>query len=1028
MADYTLQLPGADIDARLAKVPQLESALAGKQDTLVPGTNIKTINNESILGPGNIVAGDPNAVKYVSQTLTDAQKAQARTNIAAASAAELGQFVTDLTGIEADIESLESAVAAINVGDYVTATTLPTASASTMGHIYLIGPDANDNYDRYFTQESGGAYSWVSLGSTQIVLSTYATQEELGQLDAEVFGGEVTESSYIDKLTIANTNKYASTTADAGARFFPVTPGVSYKIVPQNGLSAIVAILKNIDNASTGNTPNFSDSYDERFILSPTDEFDFICPNDAHYVYMLDHHDSVNYVLAKMFILGGAIDGINNRLDVLESEVLPASTYVYQLVIDSSNLYKGTTADSGARFYPLVPGGKYKVTPQGGKDAIIAILKNIDVLTHNTSPAFSDYYTERIVLASTDEMEFICPDDAHYIYMLDYPDSQLYSLAKLTPSLDEQSIELLGMLDGKLNDTSDISVELDYGTVTGNKTSQRNLFDANGKPDMEADAASFHQYNSSNFIEAREYIEILDNSVPVGIIVMYDKDFNYVAQAKIEKQNILPSNVRFVKFCVANVGAVKSVTWSQGSVDTSGSETNRIRSNSVPLSDVGTVMFTKEMRLFLRFYDSNDTLIGNSLAQISVMNTRGMIEKAFAATVTGKTIADVSYMKFMAGETDNADLTTDSAPVIYLPGNPYIGNITIRTFGGRVVKDKNTYNTTFRLVYDTPVNHLAEDSSTTRYYSTLMLRLPKNYTQDGKPTRLIIFKSGSRSFDEIFEAEFLYVDYIKYWVDQGYAVMDYFGGTSKYPNNDSFGCATNIASANAAYNYLLRNFNIDNCGVYLSCKSLGGYTTHELLFNGTIPVKAAAMLAPGIDNKRYCFGYYGFQRLNFAADMGFTGDLSVLEGSDSVPRTDITIQYSDAFKTLLTNNIDKVYGYLPMFNGVINKTLAELLDLHTEVANAWADVKRIHRIPTRYWVAPDDTDTPYEIAENYVKSCQNAFSPVTLRTMPSGTGGHHSVDNATNAPKVASITTRLGVTYTNFPLAFVEALNFLERY
>lgn len=874
--------------------------------------------------------------------------------------------------------------------------------------------------------------NWVTSGGVYNAIQE--VQTGFTELEARTFGGEITESSYVPHMSIANTNKYAgiATTTDAGAGFFAITPGVSYKIEPQNGLSVIVAILKDINNVESGNTPHFSDSYTERFIIAADGEFEFVCPNDAHYVYMLDHRESQLYGVGKLFALGGAMDEMDKRVDALEdsmeSEVLPESTYVYQLTIDSENTYKGTSADAGARFYPLVPGGKYKVTPQGGKSAIIAILKNIDVLTHNTSPAFSDYYTERIVLASTDEMEFVCPDDAHYIYMFDYPESQLYSLAKLTPCLGEQSIELLGMLDGKLNDTSDVSVELDYGTVTGNKTSQRNLFDANGRPDMEADAASFHQYKSSNFIEAKEYVEILDNSVPVGIIVMYDKDFNYVAQAKIEKQNILPSNVRFVKFCVANVGSVKSVTWSQGSVDTSGSETNRIRSSSVPLSDVGTVMFTKEMRLFLRFYDSNDTLIGNSLAQISVMNTRGMIEKAFAATVSGKTIADVSYMKFMAGETDNADLSSDSAPVIYLPGNPHIGNITIRTFGGRVVKDKNTYNTTFRLVYDTPVNHLAEDSSTTRYYSTLMLRLPRNYTQDGKPTRLIIFKSGSRSFDEIFEAEFLYVDYIKYWVDQGYAVMDYFGGTSKYPNNDSFGCATNIASANAAYNYLMRNFNLDNGGVYLSCKSLGGYTTHELIFNGTIPIKAAAMLAPGIDNKRYCFGYYGFQRLNFAADMGFTGDLSVLEGSDTVSRTDITIQYSDAFKTLLTNNIDKVYGYLPMFNGVINKTLAELLDLHTEVADAWADVKRIHRVPTRYWVAPDDEDTPYPIAANYVKSCQNAFCPVTLRTMPSGTGGHHSVDNAENAPKVASITTRLGVTYTNFPLAFVEALNFLERY
>ena len=47
MSDYTSQFAGAEIDARLAAVP-------GKQDLLVSGTNIKTINNETILGPGNI--------------------------------------------------------------------------------------------------------------------------------------------------------------------------------------------------------------------------------------------------------------------------------------------------------------------------------------------------------------------------------------------------------------------------------------------------------------------------------------------------------------------------------------------------------------------------------------------------------------------------------------------------------------------------------------------------------------------------------------------------------------------------------------------------------------------------------------------------------------------------------------------------------------------------------------------------------------------------------------------------------------
>ena len=159
MADYISQFTGGEIDARLRKVSELE---AEKQDALVPGENIKTVGGQSVLGSGDIPVGDENAVKFTPQTLTDAQKAQARANIDAVSLA--------------DIENM----------DFVTATSLPTASASTMGHIYLIGPDANDNYDRYFTQESGGSYSWVPLGSTKIDLSTYATKAEVDELEAKV--------------------------------------------------------------------------------------------------------------------------------------------------------------------------------------------------------------------------------------------------------------------------------------------------------------------------------------------------------------------------------------------------------------------------------------------------------------------------------------------------------------------------------------------------------------------------------------------------------------------------------------------------------------------------------------------------------------------------------------------------------------------------------------------------------------------------------------------------------------------------
>lgn len=51
MADYISQFTGAEIDQRLAKVSQLET---NKQDKLISGTNLKTINSQSLLGSGNI--------------------------------------------------------------------------------------------------------------------------------------------------------------------------------------------------------------------------------------------------------------------------------------------------------------------------------------------------------------------------------------------------------------------------------------------------------------------------------------------------------------------------------------------------------------------------------------------------------------------------------------------------------------------------------------------------------------------------------------------------------------------------------------------------------------------------------------------------------------------------------------------------------------------------------------------------------------------------------------------------------------
>ena len=68
MAEYKSAYTGPQIDAAIG-------AVAGKQDTLVSGTNIKTINNNSILGSGNLViSGGGGGGEIYELDATDATK------------------------------------------------------------------------------------------------------------------------------------------------------------------------------------------------------------------------------------------------------------------------------------------------------------------------------------------------------------------------------------------------------------------------------------------------------------------------------------------------------------------------------------------------------------------------------------------------------------------------------------------------------------------------------------------------------------------------------------------------------------------------------------------------------------------------------------------------------------------------------------------------------------------------------------------------------------------------------------------
>ena len=91
----------SEIDGIAANVSALETAMNGKQDTLVSGTNIKTINNQSILGEGNIEISD-------YYTKTEADEIFATTTQVNHQAADISALQTDMRGKQATLVSGEN--------------------------------------------------------------------------------------------------------------------------------------------------------------------------------------------------------------------------------------------------------------------------------------------------------------------------------------------------------------------------------------------------------------------------------------------------------------------------------------------------------------------------------------------------------------------------------------------------------------------------------------------------------------------------------------------------------------------------------------------------------------------------------------------------------------------------------------------------------------------------------------------------------------------------------------------------------
>ena len=329
------------------------------------------------------------------------------------------------------------------------------------------------------------------------------------------------------------------------------------------------------------------------------------------------------------------------------------------------------------------------------------------------------------------------------------------------------------------------------------------------------------------------------------------------------------------------------------------------------------------------------------------------------------------------------------------------------------------------------------DVDTKPYYAGALLRLPPNYSSVGDKVPLIYFAHGSGDYLDRNDTEFskYYMDYIRYLQDEGFAVCDINGNTSKYTTTGAcqWGNPTNMSAIKQGIRWVCTNYNVDINRVYVMSKSLGGLQAINMCYENDLHIKACCPLAPELDMLCDGLGYYPNERKNNADDLGFSEDVNHVLDTPYDKSIERLYKKSDEYKQYIRDNASKLLGHNPAWRGVIGISASEMVEYPISGDYVAQGIKmetqnRYCAVPTKIFIAPDDTAVSYEMSKGYIQSLKNGGCVGELRTMPSGTGGHHAVDNAANALKVSEVKTFCGVTHYNVPLAYIELVQFFKRY
>lgn len=268
------------------------------------------------------------------------------------------------------------------------------------------------------------------------------------------------------------------------------------------------------------------------------------------------------------------------------------------------------------------------------------------------------------------------------------------------------------------------------------------------------------------------------------------------------------------------------------------------------------------------------------------------------------------------------------------------------------------------------------DDSEESYYDYGVIALPKSYSANHEPTRLIIYCQGTG--ERINSDTNPLSNYgWEYFTSKGYAVMDMNGIAPKWGSEKGFPmpnqhyCNKYLLDSYAkGYDWVMENYNLKP-QVLMMGLSMGGGASALIVQSGIIPCIAHACFCPA-------FSVY---KQDYMQPWGGVVQQKTIAGQWGFENWDTT----EPSKEYFLQNIDKIVG----FDNLLINTIGDYDKANNNYGNqdeadAYNSMVKFYPVPLKIWHCEDDKTVLIRYSRFMVNMIRNGGGKAWLRTFDTG--------------------------------------------